>query len=968
MDEEKLLNETEAAIKLGITKELLYAYVRNVPKKCLGETRKLKSIVEDGKNYFVEQELDAFDQYLKEPWSNPGEDRPPIPSYIQDYLKVENGGKCPITGRGYPLQNAHIVDYSESRSHHHHNLIRISSDIHGKVDGSVVSKEELQIAKQKLIAELRARLRSETISFNSTFRPPISSSILLEREQQLEDLSKYLDNEKLIIIEGLGGIGKTQLLLNALEKDKSEIVTIWFDIENYKQLSDLELTIYQALQHHGLGDNHSSLVDQLNQLPIRIIFDGFEALLSNQNDDSISFLVQLYTKTKKPQFIITSQIDLSTLDIPKVIMKLDGLSNEGSIKLINQIIGNSKNYNDNDIKYLADFCDGHPLSLKLIGALLIFYGNFSIVKELIKQQEDLSNPIVNKPDKSSSLEASLKLVYNCLSIKQRKLLKYLVCFPGGCKLLWIPINFKSSTVKKDIATLKHFFFIQVRTDILEFERAFIINPIRQFIRVQIKKEDIKEAIVLQREAIKGLMLEAMIVNWDYLELEKFDTPEFGLIRLHCDFPNLLEAFHITKWGIANGKKFDENPDDYRVIRGGISSALGRYFFTLGLFNYGTIFSKEGIKVNIELNQIESASMQYMYLAQIQSRQFDLKGLEETSKALSILSEKTNNAEASIDAEWCAGQLNLEKAKFDDALIHFKKAKTLLEKKLIQSEDYDNSDQDFHPNKNPEKGNLALIISDIAKVYEFTGRYKEAIPFHLESVQILKDLKTTTNLSELYHHLGNCYSSTDNLPRAIEYYYLSIKGFLRFGQYEYIGNSISELGRYVAENPMIVENNLISEKLLKLTLENLTYQITSFVQREKVLESLENAIKKIPLKWLGKTILIIQFIGFTKYSYLLFEWAKEFISIIDLRNIGYTSLSSILNIGYMIGGVGYGHQLSTEMLKFLKREFLLLNGPDLKSKTYLFYWLASWMRHTELDKESTAEKLIKEAYDSLEDLP
>lgn len=967
MDEEKLLNETEAAIKLGITKELLYAYVRNAPKKCLGETRKLKSIVKDGKNYFAEQELDAFDQYLKEPWSNPGEDRPPIPSYIQDYLKVENGGKCPLTGKGYPLQNAHIVDYSETRSHYHHNLIRISSDIHGKVDGNAVSKEELQLAKQKLIAELRARLRSEIISFNSTFRPPVSSSIFLEREQQLEELSKYLDNERLIIIEGLGGIGKTQLLLNALEKDKSEIVTIWLDIERYSKLKDLELILYQALQNHGLGNNQSSLVDQLNQLPIRVIFDGLEALLSNQNDECINFLVQLYTKSKKPKFIITSQIDLSTLDIPKVIMKLDGLSNDGSIKLIKQIIGDSKNYDNNDIKYLADFCDGHPLSLKLIGALLIFYGNFSIVKELIKQQEDLSNPIVNKPDKSSSLEAALRLVYNCLSIEQRKLLKYLVCFPGGCKLLWIPFNFKSSAVNRDIATLKQFFFIHVRTDILEFERAFILNPVRQFIRVQIKKEDIKEAIVLQREAIEGLMLEAMIVNWDYLELEKYDTPEFGLMRLHCDFPNFLEAFHITKWGIEYGKKYDENPDDYRVIKGGISSALGRYFFTLGLFNYGTIFSKEGIKVHLELNQIESACMQYMYLAQIQSRQFDLKGLEETSEALRILAEKTNNTEAKIDAEWCSGELNLDKENFDAALNHFMKAKTLLEK-IIDFKVNDISDDDHFFNKNPEKGNLSIIISNIAKVYEFSGRYTEAIPYHLEAVRILKEVNSTVGLSEMYHHLGNCYSSTDNLQKAIEYYYLSIEGFLIFGQFEYIGNSISELGRYVEENPMIVDNNLISEKLLKLTLENLTNQITSFVQREKVKEGLENAIKKIPLKWSGKTILIIQFIGFTKYSYLLFDWAKEFISIIDLRNIGYTSLSSILNIGHMIGGVGYGHQLSTEMLKFLKREFLLLNGPDLKSKTYLFYWLASWMRHTELDKESTAEKLIKEAYDSLEDLP
>jgi hypothetical protein len=37
----KLLSVTEAALKLGITKELLFAYIRNAPKKNLGENRKL---------------------------------------------------------------------------------------------------------------------------------------------------------------------------------------------------------------------------------------------------------------------------------------------------------------------------------------------------------------------------------------------------------------------------------------------------------------------------------------------------------------------------------------------------------------------------------------------------------------------------------------------------------------------------------------------------------------------------------------------------------------------------------------------------------------------------------------------------------------------------------------------------------------------------------------------------------------
>jgi len=47
----KKLDDTEAAIKLGITKELLYAYIRNAPKKHLGHEKKLHTVVKNGKNY-----------------------------------------------------------------------------------------------------------------------------------------------------------------------------------------------------------------------------------------------------------------------------------------------------------------------------------------------------------------------------------------------------------------------------------------------------------------------------------------------------------------------------------------------------------------------------------------------------------------------------------------------------------------------------------------------------------------------------------------------------------------------------------------------------------------------------------------------------------------------------------------------------------------------------------------------------
>ena len=80
-----LLDENEAAIKLGVTKELLFAYTRNSPKKQFGNNDKLRLVREGQECKFSIVDLDAWNRYLLEPWSAPGAKRPPIPSYIDHY-------------------------------------------------------------------------------------------------------------------------------------------------------------------------------------------------------------------------------------------------------------------------------------------------------------------------------------------------------------------------------------------------------------------------------------------------------------------------------------------------------------------------------------------------------------------------------------------------------------------------------------------------------------------------------------------------------------------------------------------------------------------------------------------------------------------------------------------------------------------------------------------------------------------
>lgn len=970
----KLLTDTEACIHLGITKELLYAYIRNAPKKALNHDRKLISVEVDGKNMFELTELDSFDAYLKEPWSNPGDKRPEIPSYIQEYLKTEIGGKCPITEKGYPLDNAHIEGYSISRSHHHHNIIRIAKDEHTKFDNGVLPKSTLIQTKARLINSLKQRLRAELDKAFKSVRMPKPHHLFLGRDLELIELVHSMETDRLIVIEGIGGMGKTQLLLNALDNVRYHNPVIWIDAEALSTMEDLFMLISNEVSKINGVVVDGNLIDTLATIRITLVLDSLESLLIPFRDEVEDFIEVVMTQSEEVQLLITSQVDLSIFDQQKTLLKLEGIPSDYSEAIIKSLLQETIQISDTELEWIIDFCGGHPLSLKLSCSLILFLKSVQKTIAHLQQVDSLKQPLRTKHDKSTALSICLSTIYNNLTDEQKEILHFAKFFPGGVKTLQIESLLKAKELETNLAVLQQFFLIETEYDILDTERILIQNPFRKFLYDLSIIENNEAHLVRELEVLLGISIEALIIDHYYIETSLKGSAEYGILRMEAEFLNIMEAFSVAKQKLNKNSTHltEKSRDEYQRVIANITSSLGKYFFVRGSFEQGILMAKEGVSINIEQSNYESAATQLVYLSQIQSRQHDFSGFNNTVKELSKLAESTKNDYSIICNNWVKGRFYSEKGENKEALIYFEEAVRLMKIRMQrnleeETEEIIISRMIDEPINMREEGNLGLIYTEIGRIYESTNNPTKALEYYQSGLEIELKLNDEINALSCCYHVGNCFIDLQQFDKAFEHYFICIQGFQRHRNYEYMANTMAELGRHVEHYPELARNKLLTEDVFQEALGNLSDRIQNFARRS-LNQNQHLNIESIPQEMVGHMLLLTQLTSISEYRYFLYGWALEIVNELNIEK-GISYFTAIINLAQVTGSYDHWKNLDIkeqeESIKMLYLSCLILNGgPDLKSKTRIFYWLATWMRYTGLDTEATAEKLRDKVINSL----
>jgi DnaJ-class molecular chaperone len=196
-----LLAKIEAAMKLGLSIELLDTFSKKCPK--LNETRLLKTMKVDGQVFFDEGELLSYQNWLSEPWQYTKGQRPPIPDAVKSDIKAESHYGCAICGYSDNGEVAHIEAVAETLNNSPDNLIFLCPNHHTKYDLGYKpsSNITLEVVRAAKLVKRSTRQRVMRHEANATKLLVAVASLLKGLEQKLKHQEASVDLVQVYLTE-----------------------------------------------------------------------------------------------------------------------------------------------------------------------------------------------------------------------------------------------------------------------------------------------------------------------------------------------------------------------------------------------------------------------------------------------------------------------------------------------------------------------------------------------------------------------------------------------------------------------------------------------------------------------------------------------------------------------------------------------------------------------------------------------
>ncbi len=294
-----------------------------------------------------------------------------------------------------------------------------------------------------------------------------SVGVFIGRHAEYESLNKLISENGIVIIEGLSGVGKTNLILSFAHKKITDYeAIIWHAFQEEESINFIIDDTAEQFKKQGFdylynaarGSQQSTqskvklLTEQLKRVKTLLIFDSFELLLDDSHKtrpEHENIIFELFKTSSKSKVILTTKIkpQLSpTLLSHYSTLPLKGLSTTDTADFLSLL---SQKHNVNlDVNYSQQIykaTEGHPMALNFLVASLIHGVSLQVLLN------DLQNVVA-----SEVAPYLLKSLYPKLSTEAQKQLKIVSAFRKPFTI----VELKSLPIKTDFIELKSYFFIE----------------------------------------------------------------------------------------------------------------------------------------------------------------------------------------------------------------------------------------------------------------------------------------------------------------------------------------------------------------------------------------------------------------------------------------------------------------------------------------------------------------------------
>ena len=359
-----------------------------------------------------------------------------------------------------------------------------------------------------------------------------SEGIFIGRQAEYEKLKRLIQENKVVIIEGFSGIGKTSLALHYAHDNLANYnAVVWYEIQADDNLRSIIESISGNLKAQDQGFLHNAiwgqqqtarsainaLSDQLKRARILLIFDSFENFLDdihNVRPEFKGLVKELFTASFNSRILLTTKIKPKLH--PSLLgqyspFELSGLANQDTTELLSELARKHNIVIDpGHIYQLHKITEGHPLALYFIVAAL---SHGDTLQMLLK---DLQHVLV-----SDVAPYLLQILYPKLTLEAQKLLVACSVFRKPItmsEIKYLPVN------TTYFAELKSFFFIDLDLK----KQHYTLHPIvREYAYKKLKQD--KSKYVYFHKSIGDYYINQIKAAKD---LENFETVPIVLEAIH----------------------------------------------------------------------------------------------------------------------------------------------------------------------------------------------------------------------------------------------------------------------------------------------------------------------------------------------------------------------------------------------------------------------------------------------------